>query len=54
MILVKYMKEVTAQVLANETDEMSENQRKDMIKSLGDSLIASRMVFTMWVFLGCN
>ena len=40
---IKYMKEVTAQVLANETDEMSENQRKDMIKSLGDSLIASEI-----------
>ena len=40
---IKYMKEVTAQVLANETDQMSENQRKEMIKTLGDSLIASEI-----------
>ena len=40
---IKYMKEVTAQVLANETNEMSENQRKEMIKSIGDSLIASEI-----------
>ena len=40
---IKYMKEVTTQVLVNETDEMSEYQRKDMIKSIGDSLIASEV-----------
>ena len=37
---IKYMKEVTAEVLANETAEMSENQRKELIKTTGDSLIA--------------
>ena len=37
---IKYMKEVTAEVLANDTAEMSENQRKELIKSIGDSLIA--------------
>ena len=37
---IKYMKEVTVEVLANETDNMSENQRKEMIKTVGDSLIA--------------
>lgn len=37
---IKYMKEVTAEVLANYTPEMSENQRKELINSKGDSLIA--------------
>ena len=37
---IKYMKEVTDEVLANETAEMSEIQRKELIKSIGDSLIA--------------
>ena len=37
---IKYMKEVTAEILANVTAEMSENQRKELIKSIGDSLIA--------------
>ena len=37
---IKYMKEVTAEVLANDTAKMSENQRKELIKSIGDSLIA--------------
>ena len=33
------MKEVTADVLANETVEMTESERREMIKALGDSLI---------------
>ena len=37
---IKYMKEVTAEVLANDNAEMSENQRKELIKFIGDSLIA--------------
>lgn len=37
---IKYMKEVTAEVLANETPVMTEADRKEMIKTLGDSLIA--------------
>ena len=36
---IKYMKEVTAEVLANDTSEISEIQRKKLIKSIGDSLI---------------
>lgn len=37
---IKYMKEVTADVLLNETDGMTEAERREMIKSLGDSLIS--------------
>lgn len=37
---IKYMKEVTAEVLANETSSMTEADRKEMIKTLGDSLIS--------------
>ena len=40
---IKYMKEVTVEVLANETDNMSENQRKEMIKVIGDSLITKEV-----------
>lgn len=40
---IKYMREVTSEVLANETNQMSENERKAMIKSIGDSLIASEI-----------
>lgn len=40
---IKYMKEVTAEVLANETAEMTEAERKEMIKSLGDSLISKEI-----------
>ena len=40
---IKYMKEVTVEVLANETDNMSENQRKEMIKVIGDSLITKEI-----------
>ena len=36
---IKYMKEVTADVLAYETVEMTESERREMIKALGDSLI---------------
>ena len=37
---IKYMKEVTADVLSDETLEMSESERRERIKSLGDSLIS--------------
>ena len=37
---IKYMKEVTADVLANEIADMTETERREMIKSLGDSLIS--------------
>ncbi|MEZ7838540.1 MAG: S46 family peptidase [Flavobacteriales bacterium] len=37
---IKYMKEVTADVLLNETVGMREAERREMIKSLGDSLIS--------------
>ena len=37
---IKYMKEVTADVLANEIANMTEADRREMIKSLGDSLIS--------------
>lgn len=40
---IKYMKEVTIDVLVNETAEMTEADRKEMIKSLGDSLIAAEI-----------
>jgi hypothetical protein len=36
---IKYMKEVTADVLAYETVEMTESERREMIIALGDSLI---------------
>ena len=37
---IKYMKEVTSEVLANEIANMPEADRREMIKSLGDSLIS--------------
>ncbi len=37
---IKYMKEVTSDVLANEIANMPEADRREMIKSLGDSLIS--------------
>ena len=37
---IKYMKEVTSDVLANEIANMTESDRREMIKSLGDSLIS--------------
>ena len=40
---IKYMKEVTADVLANEIADMTEAERREMIKSLGDSLIATEI-----------
>ncbi len=40
---IKYMKEVTADVLLNETSSMTEVERREMIKSLGDSLISSEI-----------
>ena len=40
---IKYMKEVTADVLLNETQGMTEAERREMIKALGDSLIASEI-----------
>jgi len=40
---IKYMKEVTADVLANENAEMTEAERREMIKALGDSLISTEI-----------
>jgi len=40
---IKYMKEVTAEVLANETADMTEADRKKMIKELGEVLIESEI-----------
>ena len=40
---IKYMKEVTVEVLANETNNMSENMRKEMIRVMADSLIANEI-----------
>jgi len=40
---IKYMKEVTADVLANENAEMTEAERREMIKALGDSLITTEI-----------
>ena len=40
---IKYMKEVTVEVLAKETDNMSENQRIEMVKLIGDSLITKEI-----------
>ena len=37
---IKYMKEVTQDVLKNQSAQMSETSRKKMIASIGDSLIA--------------
>ena len=37
---IKYMKEVTADVLFNETSEMTESERREMISAVGDSLIS--------------
>jgi len=40
---IKYMKEVTDDVLANENAEMTESERREMIKTLGDSLISTEI-----------
>ncbi len=40
---IKYMKEVTADVLANENTDMTESERREMIKTLGDSLISTEI-----------
>ena len=40
---IKYMKEVTADVLANENADMTEAERREMIKTLGDSLISTEI-----------
>jgi hypothetical protein len=40
---IKYMKEVTADVLANVNAEMTEAERREMIKALGDSLITTEI-----------
>lgn len=40
---IKYMKEVTADVLANENNDMTESERREMIKTLGDSLISTEI-----------
>ncbi len=37
---IKYMKEVTSEVLAKQTVGMTEAERKEMIKTIGDSLIS--------------
>lgn len=37
---IKYMKEVTSEVLAMQTSGMTEAERKEMIKTIGDSLIS--------------